>query len=505
MQSVVTSRLTQCFANIFRPAIRAAVVLAVFSTLLVIAVHPAQAQTEEVLYNFAGTPDGANPYAGLVFHNGNLFGTTYDGGLYGFGTVFELAPTGKGTWKETVLYNFCPVAPSCTDGQNPAYSTLAFDSAGNIYGTAFSGGTLGNGVVFELSPSGSSWTYEVLYNFAGEPDAANPVNGLVIDSKGNLYGTAYAGGGGNNGAVFQIHPTGTGTWTEQVIANVAETVGGLAIDPAGNLYGTAAGSIFKILPNGTNNWYLTNILVFSNSALQGSMPNGTPILDSAGNVYGTTTYGGKNNLGAIYGLVKKGPLKYTEKLLYSFGANGTLPYGGLVMDSNRNLYGTTSAGGKNGAGVVYELIFNGTNYVGEISLQPFIGTNGAVPYDSLVLDSANYLYGTTYYGGTTGHGTVFIANPHAAISSITLTSSVNPSVSGQAVTFTATVTSSAGAPPDGEIVVFQPIGQSAMKGGVATYTTSALQVGTTIVHALYSGDLNFTVIKSAPLSQVVNP
>ena len=103
MQSVVTSRLTQCFANIFRPAIRAAVVLAVFSTLLVIAVHPAQAQTEEVLYNFAGTPDGANPYAGLVLHNGNLFGTTYDGGLYGFGTVFELAPTGKGTWKETVL------------------------------------------------------------------------------------------------------------------------------------------------------------------------------------------------------------------------------------------------------------------------------------------------------------------------------------------------------------------------------------------------------------------
>ena len=165
--------------------------------------------------------------------------------------MFELAPTGKGTWKETVLYNFCPVAPSCTDGQNPAYSTLAFDSAGNIYGTAFSGGTLGNGVVFELSPSGSSWTYEVLYNFAGEPDAANPVNGLVIDSKGNLYGTAYAGGGGNNGAVFQIHPTGTGTWTEQVIANVAETVGGLAIDSAGNLYGTAAGSIFKILPNGT--------------------------------------------------------------------------------------------------------------------------------------------------------------------------------------------------------------------------------------------------------------
>jgi uncharacterized repeat protein (TIGR03803 family) len=505
MVLVVTSNVTKCLNNIFRTAIHVALGFAVLSALLVLAVHPAQAQTEEVLYNFSGTPDGANPYAGLVFNNGNLFGTTYDGGLYGFGTVFELAPNGKGGWKETVLYNFCPIAPSCTDGQNPGYGPLLFDSAGNIYGSTSLGGTLGSGAVFELTPSGTSWNYEVLYNFAGQPDAANPVNGLVMDTKGNLYGTAYAGGGGNNGAVFQLHPTGTGTWTEQVIADVAETFGGLAIDPSGNLYGTTSGSIFKILPNGTNNWYLKNILVFTNSTLQGQTPNGTPILDSAGNVYGTTTYGGKNNLGAIYGLIKNGPLKYTEKLLYSFGANGTLPYGGLVMDSKRNLYGTTTAGGKNGAGVVYELIFNGTSYVGEISLQPFIGTNGAVPYDSLILDSADYLYGTTYYGGATGHGTVFIANPHAAISSITLTSSVNPAVSGQAVTFTATVTSSAGPPPDGEIVVFQPIGQAPMKGGVATYTTSALQTGTTVLHALYNGDLNFTVIKSAPLSEVVTP
>jgi uncharacterized repeat protein (TIGR03803 family) len=210
-------------------------------------------------------------------------------------------------------------------------------------------------------------------------------------------------------------------------------------------------------------------------------------------------------MGVIYGLVKNGLLKYTEKVLYSFGANGTLPYGGLVMDSQRNLYGTTTAGGKKGDGVVYELKFKGTNYVGEVPVQGFNGTNGAVAYDSLILDSSDYLHGTTYYGGANGYGTVFIANPHAAICSVTLTSSANPAVSGQAVTFTATVTSNAGPPPDGEIVVFQPIGQAAMKGGVATYTTSSLQVGTTIVHALYSGDLNFTVIKSSPLSQVVTP
>ena len=198
--------------------------------------------------------------------------------------------------------------------------------------------------------------------------------------------------------------------------------------PAGNLYGTAAGSIFKILPNGTNNWYLTNILVFSNSALQGSMPNGTPILDSAGNVYGTTTYGGKNNLGAIYGLVKKGPLKYTEKLLYKSWRNTKSAAAWWVGDGfNRKLCRTTSAGGKNGAGggVMSDLV--GTQLCRRrYPCSYLLERTGAVPYDSLVLDSANYLYGTTYYGGTTGHGTVFIANPHAAISSITLTSSVNP-------------------------------------------------------------------------------
>ncbi len=505
MHSAVTRSVTNRFNNISQIALRATVVLAVFSALLVLAASPALAQTEQVLYSFAGTPDGANPYAGLVLHNGNLYGTTLNGGLHGFGTVFQLSPNGRGGWAETVLYNFCPVSPSCTDGQNPAYGQVVFDAQGNLYGTAFSGGALGNGAVFELTPSGSNWNYQVIYSFAGQPDAASPINGLVMDAAGNLYGTAYSGGGGNNGAVYQVHPNGNGTWTEQVIASVAELFAGLAIDPTGNLYGTTTASVFKIIPNGTNNWFLANILNFTNGATQGNTPNGTPMLDSVGNVYGTTMLGGKNNMGVVYKLTKGGQVKYTEKVLYSFGANGTQPNGGVVMDSTGNLYGTTTAGGKNGAGVVYKLIFNGTNYIGETSLQAFIGINGAVPYDSLILDSAGYLYGTTFYGGSNGQGTVFIANPHAAITSTTVTSSLNPSKAGQAVTFTATVTSSVGPPPDGEIVVFQPVGQAAMKNGVATYTTSALKTGTTTIHALYNGDLNFTVSKSAGLNQIVNP
>jgi len=504
MHSAVAMSVTQRFKNTSQIAVRAVAVLAVFSVLLVLAASPVMAQTEQVLYSFKGSPDGSNPYGGVVIHNGSLYGTTLTGGLYGQGTVFQLAPKTGGGWTETVLYNFCPVAPSCTDGQSPAYEKLIFDAQGNIYGTAYQGGTLGNGVVFELSPSGSAWNYQVLYNFAGSPDAANPISGLVADSKGNLYGTAYSGGGGDNGAVYQLHNNGNGSWSEQVIASISSLFAGLAIDPQNNLYGTTSTTVFKIIPNGTNNWYLANIMTFSTQA-QGNTPNGTPILDSIGNVYGTTTYGGTKNVGVIYKLTKGGTLKYTEKVLYSFGSNGTLPYGGLVMDSTGNLYGATTAGGKNDAGVVYKLIFNGTNYIGEVSIQPFIGINGAVAYDSLILDSKIYLYGTTYYGGANGEGTVFIANPHANITSATVTSSLNPSTVGQAVTFTATVTSPAGPPPDGEIVVFQPIGQAPMKNGVATYTTSALQAGTTVIHALYSGDLNFTVIKTAPLNQVVNP
>jgi len=504
MHSAVTLNVTQRPNNISRIAVRAVAVVALFSALLVLAVSPVFAQTEQVLYSFKGTPDGMNPDSSVVLHNNNLYGTTLMGGLYGAGTVFQLVPNGKGGYTESVIYNFCPVAPSCTDGQSPAYEKLLFDAQGNIYGTAYQGGSLGNGVVFELSPSGSSWNYQVLYNFAGQPDAAQPISGLVADAAGNLYGTAYSGGGGDNGAVYQLHNNGNGTWSEQVIASVSALFAGLAIDPQGNLYGTTSTSVFKIIPNGTNNWFLANILTFATQA-QGNTPNGTPILDSVGNVYGTTTYGGKNNLGVIYKLTKGGTTKYTEKVLYSFGSNGTLPIGGLVMDSTGNLFGATTAGGKNGAGVVYKLIYNNGFYIGEISLQAFIGINGAVANDSLILDSQNYLYGTTYYGGTNGDGTVFIANPHANITSATVTSSLNPSTVGQAVTFTATVTSPAGPPPDGEIVVFQPIGQAPMKNGVATYTTSALQAGTTVIHALYNGDLNFTLIKTAPLNQVVQP
>lgn len=500
MHSAVTNR---CFKVSHVAVLRGALTLAVLSALLVFAVRPAQAQTESVLYNFTGTPDGANPYSTLTFQGSNLYGTTNKGGLYGYGTVFELTPNGSGGWTESVLYNFCPAAPSCTDGANPTYTKLAFDKNGNLYGTAFNGGALGNGVVFELSPSGNTWIYNVIYSFKGQPDGANPVNGLIFDAAGNLYGTAYSGGGGGNGGVFELSPSTGGAWTEQIIASMPTTFAGLAIDSSGDLYGTTTTAVVELHPNGSGGFFMSKLFTFS-TQLQGKTPNGTPYLDSTGNIYGTTVTGGKNNLGVVYKLVKGSTGKYTEKILYSFGGNGTMPYGGVVVDSALNVYGTTTAGGKNGAGIVYELAFNGTTYQ-EKSLQPFIGENGAVPYSTLVLDSANYLYGTTAGGGSSGEGAVFEVNPHAAVTTITCVSSLNPSIQGQPVTFTATVTSPSGPPPDGEIVVFEPIGQAAMKGGVATFTTAALNLGKTKITAVYGGDLNFITSRSVSFYQVVNP
>jgi len=519
MHSVVTNSGTKGRLNVldvrprFRPAklaaaaIRGTITLAVLSALLLMVARPAQAQTESVLYNFTGTPDGANPYAGLTLKGGNLYGTTYGGGLYGFGSVFELSPNGSGGWTETVLYSFCPAGGSCADGQNPTFSSLVFDSKGNIYGTAYAGGAKGNGVVFELSSSGTVWTEAVVYSFAGQPDGANPVNGLIMDAAGNLYGTSYNGGAGNNGAVFELSPNGSGGFTEKVIRSAPMTYAGLTMNAAGDLFGTTSTTVFELTPQSGGVWTSTTLFTFvaANAATQGSNPNGTLALDSAGNIYGTTMAGGKNNVGVVFKLTAGATLPYKETLLYSFGTTGSQPFSGIVFDPAGNIYGTTKAGGKNGAGAVYELVApTGTGrYIPRI-LQTFIGINGAVPYDGLIY-SQGYLYGTAFDGGSSGMGAVFEINPNAARTTTTVASSLNPSTVGQAVTFTATVTSPAGPPPDGEIVVFQPIGQAPMKGGVATYTTSALAAGTTVIHALYSGDLNFIGNKSAPLSQVVNP
>jgi len=482
--------------------IRGAVTLAVLSALLM-AARPAQAQTQNVLWNFTGIPDGQSPYGGVTVNGSNFFGTTYQGGAYGFGSVYELQPNGTGGYNESVIYSFCPASPSCTDGQYPTFGSVLFNKSGVLYGTTFLGGANAEGVVFTLTPSGSTWTYDVIYSFGAVPDAQNPVNGLIMDGSGNIFGTAYNGGGANNGAVFELSPNGSGGWTEQVAQSINSLFGGLAVNAAGDIYGTTENSVFELQPNGSGGFLLSTLFTFNSAdtATQGSNPNGTVILDSKGNIYGTTTAGGKYNLGTVYKLTLGTKGTYTEKILYSFGAtslSGSTPYAGVVADTAGNLYGTTKVGGKNGAGIVYELVSNNGGYVNR-TLQQFIGENGAVPYAGLVY-SGGYLYGTTFEGGADGEGTVFVVNPAAAVTKTTCVSSVNPSTSGEAVTFTATITP---APPNGEVVVFQPVGQSTLTNGVATFTVSDLKVGATTITAVYAGDLNFIGSKSVSFSQVV--
>jgi uncharacterized repeat protein (TIGR03803 family) len=499
MQLAVTNSVTKGRLNISAagPRIRStrvaaavihsALTLAVLSVLLLGATRPAQAQGQATLYTFTGTPDGANPQSRLTFSGGNLYGTTYDGGL-GFGTVFELAPDGTGGWTETVLYSFCSVA-NCADGQNPTYSHVTFDSQGNLYGTAFGGGANGFGVVFELSPGQSGWTETVLYSFANSPDGANPVNGLLMDAAGNLYGTTFAGGSQGNGAIYELSPSGGG-WTEKVIvANISSTHSGLTMDAHGNIFGTTYRAVFKMVPTSKGGWNLTKIFNFPKI---GTNPNGTPVLDSAGNVYGTTFAGGVNNDGMVYKLIPGAGGTWTEQVLHSFGAANSNPLAGLAIDSAGNLYGTTSQGGLHGDGTVFALSPNGSGGYNYKVLQAFTGDSGNQPYGSMIL-AGGYLFGTTFRGGLTGDGVVYEVDPTPSTTTTTLTISPNPSNHGHTVTFTATVTP---APADGELITFEAIGQGPLIGGKAIFQTSTLPVGTTKVRAIYFGDLNLLSSRS---------
>jgi uncharacterized repeat protein (TIGR03803 family) len=202
---------------------------------------------ERVLYNFTSSPtDGYGPDAGLSLDaSGNLYGTTFaGGGLSDGGIAFELIPTVKGDWTETVIHHF----GDGTDGLNPQ-GTLALDAAGNLYGTTNWGGASRQGMVFELSPTvGGSWTETVLHDFTGVDGASPEYAGLVFDSAGNLYGTTAAGGDSTNcvsgcGTVFELTPTGDGSWTESVLHDFSDGDGstpsaGLILDTRGNLYGT---------------------------------------------------------------------------------------------------------------------------------------------------------------------------------------------------------------------------------------------------------------------------
>lgn len=358
----------------------------------------------EVLHSFTGT-DGAVPEGGVVLDpQGNIYGTTVQGGPVGAGVVFKLDPTGS----ETVLYGFQDGA----DGGTPSPSSdLVRDEAGNLYGTA-NEGTFGCGVIFEVDPATGKET--VLYAFTcgnGGPIA------VIRDGGGNLYGTTAFGGSASDGTVFKLDTAGNITVLHSFSGpDGFEPHGVLALDATGNLYGVTifggnyagsclpfggCGVVYKI--DTTGNFSLLHVF----SGPDGSTPSAGVTVDSAGNLYGTASRGGQgvdSGAGVIFKIDAAG----NETILYLFagGPDGAYPLGTVVLDGAGNLYGTANAGGNApwpfGDGVVFMLDVTGKETV----LHTFSGPDGALPIGTLARDSSGHLYGTAG-DGASGLGVAF--------------------------------------------------------------------------------------------------
>jgi uncharacterized repeat protein (TIGR03803 family) len=394
----------------------------------------AAAGKSTVLYSFSGGNDGSVPTSGLIQDKaGNFYSTTDAGGASDHGAVFKLAPDGK----ETVLYSFA----GGSDGEYPQ-AGLAEDAQGNFYGTTTEGGADNLGTVFKLAPDG---TETVLHAFAGGyNDGSSPYAGVIVDAKGNLYGTTQEGGSATCtcGVVFEITRSGK----ERILYNFrgspdgAYPLSSLLMDKSGNLYGTTlgggvqsdfcgvgCGTVFELSPAGRNAWSETVIYSFQGNGNDTTNPWAGVIADSAGNLYGTATGGGNYNLcnfggcGAVFELSPAGQGVWTENILYAFtgGKDGDTPYAGLVSDAAGNLYGTTFSGtdsancGFYGCGAIYKIAPDGT----EITIHTFKGgaKDAANSSGNLVLDARGNLYGTSQAGGSgpcneegqLGCGTVF--------------------------------------------------------------------------------------------------
>jgi uncharacterized repeat protein (TIGR03803 family) len=333
--------------------------------------------TEKVLHAF-NYQDGSAAYAGVIFDAaGNLYGTTN----YPWGNVFKLTPDTNGKWSETVLHNFPARGPD-----NP-YAGMILDAAGNLYGTTFAGGNGkgkcrdgGCGTVFKLAVrANGKWPETTLHGFT-MTDGAFPITGLIWDARGNLYGTTSSGGHyTQGGTVFKLSPGADGEWTESVLHSFRHSGDGtypnaVVLDAAGNLYGTTydggsyadcdygCGVVFKLMPSVSGRWTEKILLTF-HGGKEGWWPYGGVIFDEAGNLYGTTTYGGAYGHGTIFRLTPHPNGNWTETVLHSFnGKDGSEPSGALVFDAAGNLYGTTFVGGNfsgcsntSGCGVVFKL------------------------------------------------------------------------------------------------------------------------------------------------------
>jgi uncharacterized repeat protein (TIGR03803 family) len=418
-----------------RSSIGLTAVLAISAAALLLTGAPAWAQTETVLHSFGAGKDGSNPQASLIADpGGNLYGTTFYGGndprCYppGCGTVFELTRAAGGNWTEKILHNFTGTGG---DGVCPGASLIR-DASGNLYGTTYAGGAYYGGTVFELTPGADGvWTEKILHNFGGSSqDGTASQAALIFDTVGNLYGTTYSGGAYGYGTVFELTPTASGAWTEKILHNFNNSgkdgifpFATVTFDSAGSLYGTTYsggaygyGTVFELTPRSGGEWAEKILHNFGATSKDGLASQATLVFDAGGNLYGTAVGGGTYGLGTVFELTPTAGGGWTEKILHSFnnnGKDGTTPYFGVVFDAAGNLYGTTYSGGIHGAGAVFELTPAAGGGWSEKILRSFGGnaTDGATPFASVIVAADGNLYGTTEDGGFHGRGTVFEITP----------------------------------------------------------------------------------------------
>lgn len=406
--------------------------LHLFLAVLILTSAASAQVSDQVLYSFTGI-SASNPRGGLLITpSGKMYGTTITGGNRGnnclrdgCGSVFELIPEPGGSWNFHRIYAF----NGGSDGFAPE-GNLVEDTAGNLYGTTSAGGANNGGTVYKLTPgAGGLWSESLLHSFTAYSDQGNDGNsprvGLTQDAAGNLYGTTYSGGTTDNGVVYEMTPNSDGSWSETVIYNFiggnidgAAPLSSVTFDQAGNLYGTTQtggtnlyGVIYQLTPGSGGVW--TENVIFTLTGETFAWAWAPLLADSSGNLFGTTC-GQFSNQGAVFELTNSGS-GWTEKTLHIFGKSGDgwCPESGLTPDAHGNLYGTTTAGGANAGGVVYEMRRGDTGLWAEKVIHSFAGgsIDGFNTDIGLTLGKGGVFYGASETGGPANDGVIYEIKP----------------------------------------------------------------------------------------------
>jgi uncharacterized repeat protein (TIGR03803 family) len=320
--------------------------------------------------------------------------------------------------EELLLFSF-----DFNDGFFPA-TGLALAKNGALFGTS-GGYTCGN--VFQLKVENGAWVEKTVHSFPKHGAKGCEPNGtVVLDNAGNLYGTTSGGGEYNGGTVFELSPERNGLWKEKILHSFSATdpggsylAAGVIFDAEGNLYGTTEvgaannqGSVYELTPGAGGVWTEKVLHSFSNDGADAYNASGSLTLDGTGNLYGTSSNGGTDGGGTVFELSPQSNGNWTEAVIWNFATDNTdgfYPLGGVAINAAGSLFGTTLVGGTYGMGTVFELIKAASGGWQESVLHAFSGypNDGQNSYSPLTFDPKGNLFGTTYAGGTNGNGTVF--------------------------------------------------------------------------------------------------